>query len=64
VLESHDLEADQDSYQRGLQDGRAANARARELGAESDPDFDAEPSAGSHGQRQAYLRGYRAGLSE
>jgi hypothetical protein len=60
VLESHDLEVDEESYQRGLQDGRAARARARELGAESN----AQPSAGSRGQREAYRRGYRAGLSD
>jgi hypothetical protein len=60
VPEPHNLEADQDSYQRGLQDGRAARARSRELGVEPD----AEPSDDSRGQRQAYLRGYHAGLSE
>jgi hypothetical protein len=64
VPEPHDLEADQDSYQRGLQEGRAATARARELGCEPDPEPDAELSAGSRGQRQAYRRGYRAGLSD
>src|SRR5450759_1698670 len=64
VLESHDLEVDEESYQRGLQDGRAARARARELGAESDCESNAQPSAGSRGQREAYLRGYRAGLSD
>jgi hypothetical protein len=64
VPEPHDLEADQDSYQRGLQEGRAARARSRELGVEPDPESDAEASAASRGQRQVYRRGYRAGLSE
>jgi len=64
VPEPHDLEADQESYQRGLQEGRAARARARELGVEPDPEPDDEPSASARGQRQAYPRGYRAGLSE
>jgi hypothetical protein len=50
VPEPHDLE------------GRAARRRARELDAGLNSESDAEPSAGSHGQRQAYLRGYRAGL--
>jgi hypothetical protein len=64
VPEPHDLEADQDSYQRGLQEGRAARALSRELGIEPDSEPDPEPLAGSRGQRQAYLRGYRAGLND
>jgi hypothetical protein len=42
----------------------SVQARARELGAESDSESDAQLSAGSRGQREAYLRGYRAGLSD
>jgi hypothetical protein len=64
VPEPHDLEADQDSYQRGLQEGRAARKRSCVPGVGPNPETDAEPSAAARGHNQAYARGYQAGLNE